>query len=849
MNIWPILNIARTQDIRAIKRAYAAQAKQCHPDDTPEQFLQLRAAYEQALEYAQDNGATSMGVSHFSPLPEKEIQRQFFQPSTPPVIAFDEPITTESDAPVTLPEKAERPDFDSIFRQAEQNRLALMLEQGVLRTLLAILADNKQRNSKQAWHDFVFSAEFLQAQLHDDFLQLLVYCLTQKSEIPAAQLPRNMYIYLLLAFDAVTDENHTDTSHITPLIDVMQQHPHYTYIEKDIRRNEFDFIRRGFTLYHDVLKLHARSRLQPMASVWHSLLNRLESNYHTRGRSETYSLLAFFVRCNPELPDYIYKIMYSVFDLAGYHQSSRKQALKPLYEALHEYRSDLVVDIAQEQHLAASMRQLFSAFRRIWNQYRNADATFYFEITMLPEAEQLFTSELFLAIQFETRTLNYFNEFFGIRSRYIVLGLSTALYQAYQQHTDKKGVTDLLQSINQYLDRALVERTADAENRTDENNHAEAEQKQIVDAFTHEQTNPLSLVEDSEFDDEGDQQRPLPEDGILRTLLDVLSDEKLRDNKAFWHDFILSEPFLSQRHGREFLAEIVYWLKRQTALPIRQLPRNMYLFLNIAFCPLPHSFTLAGYPDGMESQPDLAPLQRLMKQHTEYHLFSNDLKQPDLEELHKAFYIYNSAQTLYIEQGFTPFDIWERLFDSVCGSEDCLCNAYLFRVLPTFVRLHPDMPVGIYKIMHKKYKLERYHTSFRKQILKNFYDSLAIYRRIYVSDAEKKHLEMLNKQFKKQFKKAFTVIYKSYSAVDKANSSQVENLDDVDFLFRSEMFRAIQFDDEVIAELKRVFSRKEFYISQRLWLAVYYAYSPYDNLKEAFDLLKILQKRREIELM
>lgn len=840
MNIWHILNIARTQDIRAIKRAYAAQAKQCHPDDAPEQFLQLRSAYEQALEYAQDNKATSMGVSHFSPLPEQEIQRHFFQLDTPPVITFSERITTGSDELVTSPENAELHDFESIFRQAEQNRLELMLEQGVLRTLLVTLADSKQRNSKQAWHDFVFSAEFLQAQFNDDFLQLLVYCLTQKSGIPATQLPRNMYIYLLLAFNAVTDENNTHIPHIAPLVEVMQQHPHYVYIEKDIRRKEFDFVREGFTLYHDILRLHARSNLQPMASAWYNLLNRLESNYHTRGRSETYSLLTFFVRCNPELPDYVYKIIYKVFDLAGYHQSSRKQALKPLYEALHEYRSDLAVDIIQEQHLAASMRQLFSAFQRIWRQYKSAGTTFYFEMATLPEAEQLFTSRLFLTVQFEIKTLNYFNDFFSTRSRYIALGLSTALYRAYQQHTDKKGVTGLLQSITQYLDRALAEKNTDTENETDKNSQAETEDEQVVDSFTDEQVDPLSLAEESgieaafedeeEQEDKDEQQRPLPEDGILRTLLDALADEKLRDSKDFWHDFILSEPFLSQYHGSEFLAEIVYWLKRQTALPIRKLPSNMYLFLNVAFCPLPHSFTLAGYSDGMLSQPDLAPLKRLMKQNSEYHLFENDLKQADLEELHKAFYIYNSAQTLHAEQGFTPIDVWETLFDSVCGSEDCLCNAYLFRVLPTFVRLHPEMPVGIYKIMHKKYKLERYHTSRRKQILKNLYDSLAAYRRLYVSDAERKHLEMLNKQFKKQFKKAFNIIYKSHSVAD-----------EVDALFRSEMFRSIQFDSEVISDLNHFFSTNKYSISQRLGAAVYNAYKPYDSNPEISDLLRVLQ--------
>ncbi|WP_447883165.1 J domain-containing protein [Serratia fonticola] len=843
MNIWHILSIARTQDIRAIKRAYAARAKQCHPDDAPEQFLQLRSAYEQALEFAQDNKATSQRISRFSPLPEKGMQRQFFQLETPPLITFSDRITTRSDESGILSENAEQPDFESIFRQVEQNRLELMLEKGVLRTLLITLADSKQRNNKQVWHDFIFSDEFLQAQLNDDFLQLLVYCLTQKSGVPADKLPRNMYIYLLLAFNAVTGENNTDISHIVPLVELIQLHPHYTYIEKDIRRKEFVFIRECFALYHDVLRLHARSRLQSMVSQWHNLLNRLESNYHTRGRSEIYLLLTFFIRCNPDLPDYVYKIMYKVFDLAGYHQSSRKQALKPLYEILHENRSDLVEDIIQEQHLTSSMKRLFSSFQSVFLKYKNSGDEFYFEMAVLPEVEQLFTSKTFLIVQFEPKVLSYFKDFFSARSNYVALGISVALLRAYQQHADKKDVSELLQSITQYLARAQSERDANAEDNTDKNIQAEIEEEQVEACFTDGSIDLLSLTEESELDAsfEDEEQWPLPEDGIIRTLLDALADEKLRDNKEFWHDFILSELFLSRYHGDEFLAEIVYWLKRQTALPIRKLPRNMYLFLNVAFFPQPHSFTLVGYSEGIHSQPDFTLLKRLMKLHDEYHLFESDLKQTDLEELHKAFYIYNSAQTLHLEQGFTPFDIWGRLFDSVCGSEDCLCNAYLFRVLPTFIRLHPEMPVGIYKIMHKKYKLECYHTSRRKHILKDLYECLEGYRQFYVSDAERKNIEMLKKQYKNNFRKELNSIYKSETTISKDDSSQVLTQDGIDALFGSEIFRSIQFDSEIISCLISYFSKGRLCETHRLWSVVYNVYKPYDKNQEVSYLLNMLK--------
>ncbi|MDD6057486.1 MAG: hypothetical protein PUB98_04435 [Clostridiales bacterium] len=52
MIIWDILGIEKTRDTAVIRRAYAAKAAQCNPEDDPEGFLQLRQVYEQAMAYA-----------------------------------------------------------------------------------------------------------------------------------------------------------------------------------------------------------------------------------------------------------------------------------------------------------------------------------------------------------------------------------------------------------------------------------------------------------------------------------------------------------------------------------------------------------------------------------------------------------------------------------------------------------------------------------------------------------------------------------------------------------------------------------------------------------------------------
>jgi hypothetical protein len=52
VNVWEILGIRATGDEREIKRAYATQLKTARPDEDPQRFQDLRAAYEMALRTA-----------------------------------------------------------------------------------------------------------------------------------------------------------------------------------------------------------------------------------------------------------------------------------------------------------------------------------------------------------------------------------------------------------------------------------------------------------------------------------------------------------------------------------------------------------------------------------------------------------------------------------------------------------------------------------------------------------------------------------------------------------------------------------------------------------------------------
>ena len=54
---WKILELEPTGDVSAIRRAYAQKTRNCHPEENPEEFLELRKAYQAAMDFAERESA------------------------------------------------------------------------------------------------------------------------------------------------------------------------------------------------------------------------------------------------------------------------------------------------------------------------------------------------------------------------------------------------------------------------------------------------------------------------------------------------------------------------------------------------------------------------------------------------------------------------------------------------------------------------------------------------------------------------------------------------------------------------------------------------------------------------
>lgn len=78
MSTWKELGIEPTRDIKEIKRAYASRAKQCHPEEYPDEYQRLQTAYKWALHYAKKDENLVVNLEDmYEPIhSKKEVEQQ-----------------------------------------------------------------------------------------------------------------------------------------------------------------------------------------------------------------------------------------------------------------------------------------------------------------------------------------------------------------------------------------------------------------------------------------------------------------------------------------------------------------------------------------------------------------------------------------------------------------------------------------------------------------------------------------------------------------------------------------------------------------------------------------------------
>ena len=158
-DIWKLLHLEPTRDIQAIKHAYALQTRKYNPEEDPEGFMQLRRAYQAALDYAESGSGNAAAV---------RSDRTDAEPDTG---ESREPLS-QADAGWSIPEEA--PDL-APNPYADHEAIQQFLE----------LYSGKRRKDPKAWLDYFTSPAFLDAAFDDSFTALLLEHVTRlEGEFP-----------------------------------------------------------------------------------------------------------------------------------------------------------------------------------------------------------------------------------------------------------------------------------------------------------------------------------------------------------------------------------------------------------------------------------------------------------------------------------------------------------------------------------------------------------------------------------------------------------------------------------------------------------------------------------------
>lgn len=167
-NFWKILAIDPTTDVHAIKQAYAALAKKYHPEQYPEEFLNLRKAYEAAMDYAVKEAESFFIQADYKSIEEnteKELEDIYKD-------------NQEQDFEEELSDITEQKDFWDLSKLSDKNDIDCTA------ALAQFLDLYKTKNNKDVnkWYTYFTSYDFLEVWREEKFTRLMLEAVYENIE-------------------------------------------------------------------------------------------------------------------------------------------------------------------------------------------------------------------------------------------------------------------------------------------------------------------------------------------------------------------------------------------------------------------------------------------------------------------------------------------------------------------------------------------------------------------------------------------------------------------------------------------------------------------------------------------
>jgi len=180
MEFWKILELEPTQDVSVIKRAYAKKTLHCHPEENPEGFLELRKAYQAALDYAEGE-TDGFAEPAAGPDVEEPNGKEADTKVPAPGRGFRGTDTAGSDTEENMNEldtgEAEDKGWTISGRPKQENGANPYIDHEALRSFLELYT-GKQRKDSRRWLDYFTSDAFLDVAWDWRFTALLLERIT-----------------------------------------------------------------------------------------------------------------------------------------------------------------------------------------------------------------------------------------------------------------------------------------------------------------------------------------------------------------------------------------------------------------------------------------------------------------------------------------------------------------------------------------------------------------------------------------------------------------------------------------------------------------------------------------------
>lgn len=164
------LNIKITKDERTIKKAYAKQVKQYHPEEYPEEWSRIHNAYEMALRYAK--GENERIVQYWDDTIHQEKQYSKNENQKDVVEQHDKEISQENE---NSKENNEYNDIFQTIQESGQQKKKAIIEEAKSR--LDYLVEAWDKATLDNWKVFLQSSLFATACEEEEFLLYLIYLL------------------------------------------------------------------------------------------------------------------------------------------------------------------------------------------------------------------------------------------------------------------------------------------------------------------------------------------------------------------------------------------------------------------------------------------------------------------------------------------------------------------------------------------------------------------------------------------------------------------------------------------------------------------------------------------------